>query len=61
MSFQAEGSEKALKAAAPMEQPTVEKKKSRYEVDSEGKLKSLPIWSFAQPHMMAFHVSYLDT
>jgi hypothetical protein len=27
------------------------------EVDSENKAKTVRIWSFGQPHMMAFHVS----
>lgn len=26
-------------------------------LDSEGKLKTIRIFSFSQPHMMAFHVS----
>lgn len=32
-------------------------KKHVLELDSEGKAKSIPIWRFTQPHMMAFHVS----
>ncbi|GIM04197.1 hypothetical protein Vretimale_8817 [Volvox reticuliferus] len=35
-------------------------KRHAYEVDSEGKAKSIPIWRFAQPHMMAFHLSWIS-
>ncbi|KXZ49988.1 hypothetical protein GPECTOR_18g144 [Gonium pectorale] len=36
-------------------QPAPIRKTLPYGVDSEGKAKSLPIWRFDQPHMMAFH------
>ncbi|GLI65297.1 hypothetical protein VaNZ11_008790 [Volvox africanus] len=59
MTFEKEGSVKEQKLQALPEVPH-DGKKFRYAVDSEGKMKSLPIWSFAQPHMMAFHLSWLS-
>lgn len=32
-------------------------RKYPYELDSEGKAKSIPVWRFTNPHMGAFHVS----
>ncbi|PNH10816.1 High affinity nitrate transporter 2.5 [Tetrabaena socialis] len=36
------------------------KKHNPLPLDSEGKSKTIRIWSFCQPHMMAFHLSWLS-
>nr|CAD60538.1 NRT2;3 protein [Chlamydomonas reinhardtii] len=33
-------------------------RKYPYELDSEGKAKSIPVWRFTNPHMGAFHLSW---
>ncbi|EFJ43737.1 hypothetical protein VOLCADRAFT_83071 [Volvox carteri f. nagariensis] len=35
-------------------------RKQPYELDSEGKAKGIPIWRLTQPHMMAFHLSWIS-
>ncbi|KAG2431534.1 hypothetical protein HXX76_009548 [Chlamydomonas incerta] len=34
-------------------------KKYPYTLDSEGKANYVPVWRFTQPHMMAFHLSWI--